>query len=90
MQACEGARFPNAGAQNGQMSIRGGSGSDLFFTVFVAMCMDVCVFHMDRCYMCSLFLSFMAICMGCFISQTGRHELMYALVVGFSFFSIPL
>ena len=49
--ACEGAMFPNAGAQNGKMFCGGGSGSDLWLFVFAAMLMG--------------FLSFLAFSMLC-------------------------
>ena len=39
MWACEGAMFPNAGAQNGKMFSGGGSGSGFVLFVFAAMLM---------------------------------------------------
>ena len=42
--ACEGAMFPNAGAQNGEMSSGGRSGSDLFLFVFAVMLMGFLTF----------------------------------------------
>ena len=42
--ACEGAMFPNAGAQNGKMSSGGGSGSEKNFFVFAAMLMGFLTF----------------------------------------------
>ena len=42
--ACEGAMFPNAGAQNGKMCSGGGSGNGFVLFVFAAMLMGFLTF----------------------------------------------
>ena len=48
--ACEGAMFPNAGAQNGKMSSGGGSGSDLPFSFLLLCSCFFLLFEPFRCY----------------------------------------
>ena len=52
MRACEGAMFPNAGAQNGKMcSGGGGSGSVVVFSfVLLCSCVLCLIFEVVRCY----------------------------------------